>query len=132
MVTFVRVASSEEIPPGTRRRIDVDGYDVTILNVDGRLAAVGSRCPHEGGPLGDGEDPHQEPADPHRQQDDDEQLDVRIDTVHELDLDRGIEVVHHEEQEADDEQDEQHDDQQAHGFTPPGSDVRRRPTALRP
>jgi 3-phenylpropionate/trans-cinnamate dioxygenase ferredoxin component len=54
MVTFVRVASSEEIPPGTRRRIDVEGYDVTILNVDGRLAAVGSRCPHEGGPLGDG------------------------------------------------------------------------------
>ncbi|HET6204782.1 MAG TPA: Rieske 2Fe-2S domain-containing protein [Planctomycetota bacterium] len=54
MVTFVRVASSQEIPLGARRRVDVDGYDVTILHVDGGWTAIGYRCPHDGGPLGDG------------------------------------------------------------------------------
>ena len=54
MVTFIRVATLDDLPPGARRRVDVEGYDVMLLNLDGVLRAIGYRCPHDGGPLGDG------------------------------------------------------------------------------
>jgi nitrite reductase/ring-hydroxylating ferredoxin subunit len=54
MATFVRVASRSEMAPGARRRLDVEGYEILLVNVEGNLHAIGFRCPHEGGPLGDG------------------------------------------------------------------------------
>ena len=45
------VAKRSEIPPGTTRRVDVDGVELLLCNVDGELYAVEDVCTHDGGPL---------------------------------------------------------------------------------
>lgn len=51
---FYAVASVEEIPPGERLFIEVDGKPVVIFNVGGQFYAIGDACTHDNGPLGDG------------------------------------------------------------------------------
>jgi 3-phenylpropionate/trans-cinnamate dioxygenase ferredoxin subunit len=50
-----RVASRSEIPPGTTKRVVVDGVEVLLCNVDGDFYAVEDVCTHDGGPLDQGE-----------------------------------------------------------------------------
>jgi len=45
------VAAVDEIPPGQRKIVDVDGRSVGVFNVGGEFFAVLNRCPHQGGPL---------------------------------------------------------------------------------
>jgi 3-phenylpropionate/trans-cinnamate dioxygenase ferredoxin subunit len=45
------VATVDEIPPGQRRLVNVNGRDIGIFNVDGEYFAVSNRCPHEGASL---------------------------------------------------------------------------------
>lgn len=45
---------SEDFPPGSSRLVTVDGNEVALFNVEGRLYAVGNRCPHRSGPLARG------------------------------------------------------------------------------
>lgn len=45
------VARAGELPPGARRVVRQDGQEIALFNVEGRLYAVGNRCPHRGGPL---------------------------------------------------------------------------------
>lgn len=47
----VVVARVDEIPPGTRKIVDVDGRSIGVFNVGGTFLAVRNRCPHQGGPL---------------------------------------------------------------------------------
>jgi 3-phenylpropionate/trans-cinnamate dioxygenase ferredoxin subunit len=47
----VVVASVEEVPPGSRKIVDVDGRSIGIFNVGGHYFAVRNTCPHAGGPL---------------------------------------------------------------------------------
>lgn len=54
MSRFVKVARVEEIAPGEKKTVEVDGVEVVIVNVDGELYAVEDVCTHDGGPLGDG------------------------------------------------------------------------------
>lgn len=49
------VAPVGEFPPGTRRRLDVDGRPLVLFNVDGSYYALLDRCPHQGGRLSDGD-----------------------------------------------------------------------------
>ncbi len=49
------VAKRSEIPPGTTKRVEVDGVGVLLCNVDGELYAVEDLCTHDGGPLDEGE-----------------------------------------------------------------------------
>ncbi len=42
-------------PPGAARRIELGGILIALFNVDGKLYAIGAVCPHEGGPLDEGE-----------------------------------------------------------------------------
>lgn len=49
------VAHAAEIPPGTTKRIEVDGVEVLLCNVDGAFYAVEDVCTHDGGPLDQGE-----------------------------------------------------------------------------
>ena len=53
--TRVRVAGSEEIPPGHARVVEVAGRSIAVCNVDGRYYGVDNECPHRGGPLGEGD-----------------------------------------------------------------------------
>jgi nitrite reductase/ring-hydroxylating ferredoxin subunit len=50
-VARVVVARADEIPPGARKLVDVDGRSIGVFNVDGTYWAVRNRCPHQGGPL---------------------------------------------------------------------------------
>ncbi len=48
------VASVDELPPGTRKIVDVAGRQVGVFNVNGEFFALLNRCPHQGGPLCEG------------------------------------------------------------------------------
>lgn len=45
------VADVRDIPPGTRRIVDVAGRSIGVFNVRGKFYALRNRCPHNGGPL---------------------------------------------------------------------------------
>ena len=48
------VAPLEELPPGTRKLVSVNGRAILVLNVAGELFALIDRCPHRGGSLCEG------------------------------------------------------------------------------
>lgn len=45
------VATVDEVPPGTRKLVEVDGREIGIFNLDGEYFAIANRCPHEGASL---------------------------------------------------------------------------------
>ena len=47
----VAVCAAADLPPGARTLVAHGPHQVAVFNVDGRLHAVGNRCPHHGGPL---------------------------------------------------------------------------------
>lgn len=49
------VARASEIPPGTTKRVVVDGVEVLLCNVDGNIYAIEDVCTHDGGALDQGE-----------------------------------------------------------------------------
>ena len=48
------VTTVEELPPGTRKIVEVAGRQVGVFNIGGELFALRNRCPHQGGPLCEG------------------------------------------------------------------------------
>jgi nitrite reductase/ring-hydroxylating ferredoxin subunit len=48
------VAPLSELPPGSRKLVEIARRPIVIFNVDGRLFAISNRCPHAGGPLAAG------------------------------------------------------------------------------
>ncbi len=55
MAGFVKVARADEIAPGEKVIVDVDGVLVVIVNCDGAFYAIEDVCTHDGGPLGEGD-----------------------------------------------------------------------------
>lgn len=53
MATHI-VAATSELPPGTRRVINVDGRAIVVFNVNGEYFGMLDRCPHNGGSLAQG------------------------------------------------------------------------------
>lgn len=51
---FARVARVEEIAPGSSRVVQVRDKAIALFNVQGTFYAIYNKCPHEGGPLGEG------------------------------------------------------------------------------
>jgi 3-phenylpropionate/trans-cinnamate dioxygenase ferredoxin subunit len=49
------VAHASDVPPGTTRRVEVDGQEILICNVGGTFFAIEDVCTHDGGPLDQGE-----------------------------------------------------------------------------
>ena len=49
------VARIDEIPPGTRKIVDVAGRQIGVFNIKGEYFALRNRCPHQGGPLCEGQ-----------------------------------------------------------------------------
>jgi 3-phenylpropionate/trans-cinnamate dioxygenase ferredoxin component len=49
------VAKVSDIAAGTTRRVVVDGGELLLCNVEGRLYAIEDVCTHDGGPLDQGE-----------------------------------------------------------------------------
>ncbi|WNV74121.1 non-heme iron oxygenase ferredoxin subunit [Geodermatophilus sp. DSM 44513] len=51
---FVPVAEAADLVDGEPLAVDADGVPVVLVASDGRIHAVGGRCPHQGAPLGEG------------------------------------------------------------------------------
>ncbi len=45
------VGTTDEIGPGQRKIVEIDGRSIGVFNVDGRFYALRNSCPHQGGPL---------------------------------------------------------------------------------
>ena len=54
MADKVRVASTNDVPPGSGKEFAAAGRVVALFNVDGQFYALDGVCPHQGGPLGEG------------------------------------------------------------------------------
>jgi nitrite reductase/ring-hydroxylating ferredoxin subunit len=48
------VADADEIQPGQRKIVDIEGRSIGVFNVDGEYFALRNRCPHQGGALCEG------------------------------------------------------------------------------
>lgn len=49
------VCTTEELPEGARRIVEVDGVEIGVFNCGGDLLAIEDRCSHDDGPLAEGE-----------------------------------------------------------------------------
>ena len=45
------VGTVDEIPPGTRKIVEIAGRSIGVFNVNGEYFALLNRCPHQAGPL---------------------------------------------------------------------------------
>ena len=55
MPGWVKMATTDELPPGRSKEVEHDGRIYALFNVEGVISAVDGICPHQGGPLADGE-----------------------------------------------------------------------------
>jgi nitrite reductase (NADH) small subunit len=51
---WVRVTACDNVPPREGRAAMVGDCEIALFNLGDRFLAVDNRCPHQGGPLGDG------------------------------------------------------------------------------
>lgn len=54
MPTFVKVASTSDLKPGTAISVTANGREIALYNVGGKFYATDNTCLHQGGPLGEG------------------------------------------------------------------------------
>jgi nitrite reductase/ring-hydroxylating ferredoxin subunit len=52
---YVKVGRMGDFPLGALRKVVVEGEDVVVGNVGGKLHAIADKCTHRGGPLSEGE-----------------------------------------------------------------------------
>jgi 3-phenylpropionate/trans-cinnamate dioxygenase ferredoxin component len=52
---LIPVCPLSELPPGTRRIVEVDDLEIGVFNCNGALYAIEDRCSHDDGPLAEGE-----------------------------------------------------------------------------
>jgi len=52
---LVAVAKLSELPPGRVKKVIVEGKEVALYNAGGTIRATSNICPHQGGPLDEGE-----------------------------------------------------------------------------
>ena len=48
------VAALSELPPGSRKLVNIDGRPIGVFNIGGEFFALLNRCPHQGGNLCEG------------------------------------------------------------------------------
>lgn len=49
-----RVANADELPAGRVKTVTAESKSIALTNIDGEFHAMDNRCPHQGGPLGEG------------------------------------------------------------------------------
>src|SRR5579859_1324717 len=49
-----RVLSLDELPDGRVKTVSAGHHSLAMTHFEGRYAALSNRCPHQGGPLGEG------------------------------------------------------------------------------
>ena len=53
--TFYAVATLSDLPEGERLFLEIGEISIVVLNIAGKIFAIGDICTHDNGPLGDGE-----------------------------------------------------------------------------
>ena len=53
-LSWHRVADVDELPPGRVKTVVAGVHSMALTNIDGEFTAMENRCPHQGGPLGEG------------------------------------------------------------------------------
>jgi 3-phenylpropionate/trans-cinnamate dioxygenase ferredoxin component len=51
----MKVATRNELLPGGKKLVEIDGRAIAVFNVDGNYYAIDDVCTHDGGPLAEGE-----------------------------------------------------------------------------
>lgn len=54
MANFVKVAQTDEVPPGQAKLVEIEDKRVSLFNIDGTYYAIDDTCTHQGGPLSEG------------------------------------------------------------------------------
>jgi 3-phenylpropionate/trans-cinnamate dioxygenase ferredoxin subunit len=54
-MTFVKIADVDELQPGERKVVEVEGRYIALFNIGGEFFAIADVCTHDGGPLAEGE-----------------------------------------------------------------------------
>jgi 3-phenylpropionate/trans-cinnamate dioxygenase ferredoxin subunit len=54
MAEFIPVATVDEVPPGGKKVVLVEGQPIALVNLDGTIYAFQDVCTHDGGPLAQG------------------------------------------------------------------------------
>ena len=52
---FVIVGELDALPNGERLFVEIDDFQIVVFNIAGKIFAIADVCPHDDGPLGDGE-----------------------------------------------------------------------------
>jgi nitrite reductase/ring-hydroxylating ferredoxin subunit len=52
---FAKAARCADLPAGSARTGSVNGREIALFNVGGKIYATTNTCPHAGGPLGEGD-----------------------------------------------------------------------------
>jgi nitrite reductase/ring-hydroxylating ferredoxin subunit len=55
MPEFIKAATTDEIPAGQAKLVEVRGKEIALFNLDGSFHAIDNMCTHVGGPLSEGE-----------------------------------------------------------------------------
>ena len=53
-MNYVKVAKTNEITPGNKKKINLESQEIMLVNLDGTYYALNNKCPHMGGSLADG------------------------------------------------------------------------------
>ncbi len=54
MSEFVKAAKKSEIPDDMGKLVEVNGKEIALFKTGGKVYAIHSICPHQGGPLAEG------------------------------------------------------------------------------
>lgn len=52
---YVKAVDLNELQPGQKKLVSIEGKEIVLCNVDGKYYAVDNFCPHMGAPLSEGE-----------------------------------------------------------------------------
>ena len=55
MAEFVNAAKMSELEEGKGRMVSVNDQEIALFKIDGKVYAIQEHCPHQGGPLSDGD-----------------------------------------------------------------------------
>ncbi len=55
MAYRITIASTDELGPGERKLIELDGHPIALFNIDGEYHCIADICSHDDGPVAEGE-----------------------------------------------------------------------------
>ncbi len=55
MARFVKLATVQELPVGGAKEVEFEGRVYALFNVAGEILVIDGICPHQGGPLAEGD-----------------------------------------------------------------------------